>query len=189
MHWTWYAFFAIAAYCVWWLVGSARQRRGDEVCQALAVAGLFAGWMLGWTSMRLLELPWLEILGWVTIGLASAMLITAVVFMHVRGKPRTANVEKTTQLVTTGPFALVRHPIYTATAWWSWGAFFIHQSLLAAVTLVTTSVLAYCAARLAAPHLARKFGDAYAEYAQRVPRFNPLAGLLRLLIKGGPSHR
>ena len=70
----------------------------------------------------------------------------------------------------------------SARAWWSVGAFFIHQSLLAAVTLLTTSVLAYGAARLADPHLIRKFGSVYAKYAERVPRFNPLAGLWRLLI-------
>jgi protein-S-isoprenylcysteine O-methyltransferase Ste14 len=189
MHWTWYGFFAMAAYCVWWIVGSARQRRADEVCQALAVAGLFGGWFLGWSSTRLFDLPWLKTLGWVTIGLAGVTLVSAVVYMHVKGKPRTANVEKTTRLVTSGPFALVRHPIYTATAWWSFGAFFIHQSLLAAVTLATTSTLAYAAARLADPHLVRKFGPAYAEYARTVPRFNPLTGLWRLLTKRRSPRR
>jgi protein-S-isoprenylcysteine O-methyltransferase Ste14 len=183
VHWTFYLTGAVALYCLWWLVGSARKRRADEVCQSLAVGGLFGGWLLGWTSRRLLDLEWLQTLGWVIIGIAGVTLVTAVVFMHVKGKPGSANFEKTTRLVVTGPFAVIRHPIYAATAWWSFAAFFIHQSLLAAVTLVTTSVLAYGAARLAEPHLVEKFGPEYAAYAERVPRFNPLAGLWRLVTR------
>lgn len=146
------------------------------------------GWLLGWTSLRLFDLEWLQNLGWVTIGVASATLISTVVFMHVKGKPGSANFEKTTRLVVTGPFAVIRHPLYAATAWWSAGAFFIHQSLLAAATFLTTSVLAYMAARLAAPHLAEKFGPDYAAYAERVPRFNPLTGLWRLITRRRPDR-
>ena|GEM_PF-1867987 len=183
MHWTYYFAGVTTLYCLWWLVGSARKKRADEVCQSLAVGGLFVGWLLGWTSLRLFDLEWLQTLGWVTIGIASVTLILTVVFMHAKGKPGSANVEKTTRLVATGPFAVIRHPLYAATAWWSVGAFFIHQSLLAAITCLTTSVLAYMAARLAAPHLAEKFGPDYAAYAGKVPRFNPLVGLWRRVTR------
>jgi protein-S-isoprenylcysteine O-methyltransferase Ste14 len=183
MHWTCYLMGAITLYCLWWLFGSVRKKRADEVCQCLAVGGLFGGWLLGWTSRPLFDLEWLQSLGWVTIGIASAALVLTVVFMHVKGKPGSANFEKTTRLVVTGPFAVIRHPLYAATAWWSVGAFFIHQSLLAAVTCLTTSVLAYLAARLADPHLAEKFGPDYAAYAQKVPRFNPLVGLWHLVTR------
>ena len=43
MHWTYYVAGAITLYCLWWLIGSARKRRADEVCQSLAVGGLFVG--------------------------------------------------------------------------------------------------------------------------------------------------
>jgi protein-S-isoprenylcysteine O-methyltransferase Ste14 len=77
-------------------------------------------------------------------------------------------------LITSGPYSVVRHPLYAAAS-------------IAAIALTVVSanwVVALVALALAshllllrAPHedaaLSRKFGDAFREYAEHIPRFVP----------------
>jgi protein-S-isoprenylcysteine O-methyltransferase Ste14 len=86
---------------------------------------------------------------------------------------------ESTDLVTDGPFALVRNPIYSGVI-----------PLVAGLVLLASAVsLAAFAAMVAAleiqvrlveePHLLRAHDPAYREYASRVGRFVPGIGLLR----------
>lgn len=84
-----------------------------------------------------------------------------------------------TQLVTDGPFGLVRNPIYSAMI-----------PKIAGLTLMVPTVLAIAGLLLLAislelqvrtveePHLLRTHGNAYLAYASRVGRFVPGLGLL-----------
>lgn len=87
--------------------------------------------------------------------------------------------EERTVLVTDGPFALVRNPIFAAMLPAtlglvllvpSWIALLAFAGLLAAVELQVRAV--------EEPHLLRVHGNAYAEYALRVGRFVPAVGRL-----------
>jgi protein-S-isoprenylcysteine O-methyltransferase Ste14 len=88
--------------------------------------------------------------------------------------------EEKTELVTGGPFALVRNPIYTAMVIAVAGL-----ALLAPNALALASVLGLIAGlelqvRFAEePQLLRSHGHEYAEYARRVGRFVPGIGRLR----------
>jgi protein-S-isoprenylcysteine O-methyltransferase Ste14 len=85
-----------------------------------------------------------------------------------------------TALVTNGPFAIVRNPIYTAMF-----PFFVGIALMlgnwvgvaAVVCVVAGLELQTRAAE--EPHLRRTHGEEYAEYARRVGRFLPGVGRLR----------
>jgi protein-S-isoprenylcysteine O-methyltransferase Ste14 len=88
--------------------------------------------------------------------------------------------DERTELVTSGPFAHVRNPIFSAmvpTALGlallvpSWVAIAGFASLIAALQLQVRAV--------EEPHLLAAHGGSYAEYAARVGRFVPGVGLLR----------
>ncbi|MGH2962928.1 MAG: methyltransferase family protein [Solirubrobacterales bacterium] len=88
--------------------------------------------------------------------------------------------EERTDLVTGGPFTVVRNPIYSAML-----------PTVAGLTLLVPSVVALAGFALLVialeiqvrvveePHLLRAHGDAYASYAGRVGRFVPGLGRLR----------
>lgn len=84
-----------------------------------------------------------------------------------------------TALVTSGPFSIVRNPIYAAMI-----PSFVGIALLAPNALTLGAVAALLAAlelqtRLVEePHLLRMHGERYAGYAARVGRFLPLVGRL-----------
>ncbi|HYP56098.1 MAG TPA: isoprenylcysteine carboxylmethyltransferase family protein [Solirubrobacterales bacterium] len=88
--------------------------------------------------------------------------------------------EERTSLVTDGPFALVRNPIFAAMAPTALGLALMVPSVVALLGLVALLVALELQVRLVEePHLLRAHGAAYADYAGRVGRFLPGVGLLR----------
>ena len=85
-----------------------------------------------------------------------------------------------TELVTTGPFALVRNPIFTGLVTVQAGLALLVPSALALAGVALLFVSVEVQARLVEePHLLRTHGAAYESYASRVGRFVPGLGRLR----------
>jgi protein-S-isoprenylcysteine O-methyltransferase Ste14 len=88
--------------------------------------------------------------------------------------------QERTSLVTTGPFRLVRNPIFTATATVLVGLALMVPNWLAVAALVASVTALEIQVRLVEePYLHRAHGSAYAEYAARTGRFLPWLGRYR----------
>ncbi|HWM12152.1 MAG TPA: isoprenylcysteine carboxylmethyltransferase family protein [Solirubrobacteraceae bacterium] len=86
----------------------------------------------------------------------------------------------TTELVTDGPFALVRNPIFAAMLPASAGLAAMVPSVVAGVGLVALVLALELQVRVVEePYLLRVHGSRYAAYARRVGRFLPGVGRLR----------
>jgi len=158
-------------------VSEKRQSRlgvGPRIALPAAVYAAFAGAATRrWPGLFLLRsVPYsaLLIAGSLLLLLGIALLAFAVIFM-VRGHSRD-------ELVTRGPFALCRHPLYAA-----WIVL-----ILPGLALLTRSwpllimpLVAYAAFRLAIrqedAYLSRRFGPAYFEYRARVNELLPIPRL------------
>lgn len=93
--------------------------------------------------------------------------------------------EERTELVTDGPFALVRNPIYSAMAPTVLGLAMMVPSVVAFAALAALVIgLELQVRAVEEPYLLQAHGDVYADYAARVGRFVPGAGLLRLQVDG-----
>lgn len=87
--------------------------------------------------------------------------------------------EERTELVTDGPFKLVRNPIYSAMLPTVFGLVLMVPSALAVAAIVTLFVGLELQVRLVEePYLLQVHGDVYASYSARVGRFVPRLGLL-----------
>lgn len=87
--------------------------------------------------------------------------------------------EERTALVVTGPFAVVRNPIFGLMIPMGIGFTLMVPSLLAFLALaIVVLSLELLVREVEEPHLLRVHGDAYREYAARVGRFVPGVGLL-----------
>ena len=85
-----------------------------------------------------------------------------------------------TELVTTGPFAVVRNPIFTGTAMTAIGLALMVPNVFAVAMLVAFATAWEIQVRLVEePYLLRVHGDAYRRYAARTGRFVPWVGRLR----------
>jgi protein-S-isoprenylcysteine O-methyltransferase Ste14 len=88
--------------------------------------------------------------------------------------------EERTELVTDGPFAVVRNPIYSAILPTVFGLMLMVPSALAIAAFAALLVALELQVRLVEePYLLHTHGDAYAAYAARVGRFVPSVGFLR----------
>ncbi len=86
------------------------------------------------------------------------------------GKNITETVEarKASQLVTTGIYKYLRHPIYTTTFFFNCGLFFISANLLIGALTVTLFVMLIIRTTSEEKILIEKFGDNYRDYMRKV---------------------
>ncbi len=154
-----------------------------EGAVAFAVRVVLFVLLLAFLVLYLLDVPWLRALavplpGWLRwggffVGLASLAFWTWV--QVVLGKQWSAQlqVRETHQLVTSGPYARVRHPLYTAMFGYGIG--------LALVTahwvFVGLALLVIGGTALRVPReeqmMIEEFGEAYRAYMKRTGRFWP----------------
>jgi protein-S-isoprenylcysteine O-methyltransferase Ste14 len=87
--------------------------------------------------------------------------------------------DERTDLVTTGPFALVRNPIFSAMLPTSLGLVLMVPSIVALIGLLALIVALQLQVRMVEePYLLRAHGEPYRAYAARVGRFVPGLGRL-----------
>jgi steroid 5-alpha reductase family enzyme len=95
------------------------------------------------------------------------------------GVPEFWSDTKPGRLLTEGPYARVRHPRYVAVmlAFVAWSLFANYQAVYA--LLVLSVPVIYLVAVLEERELIERFGEEYARYRERVPRFVPRLGQRR----------
>ena len=82
--------------------------------------------------------------------------------------------QETKHLVTTGPYALCRNPMHLGLILFYLGLCCAVNSLYSLIIPLLFGIFAYCfAIFLDEPRLKRDFGDEYAVWSERVPRFWP----------------
>jgi protein-S-isoprenylcysteine O-methyltransferase Ste14 len=167
-------------------VGSTRrepERRQKTVSKAMkmlivAILGYFASIILymldvPWISWsRLAMPPWLRWLG--AIGAASSIPLVAWIHRAL-GRQYSAElaIQRDHALVTTGPYARTRHPMYTALNMFSFSMAIMTSNLLVLFFAVLVMLPFPWIAREEENMLLETFGEDYREYMRRTGRFFP----------------
>ena len=81
--------------------------------------------------------------------------------------------ERTSQLITTGIYHYIRHPLYASLMYLAWGAFLKDVSWLSAVLALVASVALYATARADEKECIQYFGEQYEVYMKETKRFIP----------------
>ena len=125
----------------------------------------------------------LEWAGWICLWTAGFFgVLPIITFRRKGGVLKGKSYIKTTVLVDTGIYAIVRHPQMGV----SWmlicpGVMLIAKHWSSVVLGVLAMVLAYLDLMKADQRCIEKFGDEYERYMQKVPRVNFVAGIIRLV--------
>lgn len=136
------------------------------------VAAVLAAALLGWAAPLPGWLPQaLRWPGWLLAGAGLALDLAAMRTMrrqHANILPHRA----ATALVTTGPFALTRNPIYVGNTLAVLGAAFaLRNPWFLAAALAAGVAVQHLAILREEAHLAAKFGSVWSDYCARVPRW------------------
>ncbi len=115
---------------------------------------------------------WHQLISWILLILSFVPLVYGVILLRRTGKP-TDQLEATTQLVTTGIYRFIRHPLYASLLLLAWGIFFKSPSLLEGCMAVVTTAFLYATALADENECLHKFGPPYAAYMRKTWRFLP----------------
>jgi protein-S-isoprenylcysteine O-methyltransferase Ste14 len=87
--------------------------------------------------------------------------------------PTRLGVEKTTRLVRSGAYRVIRHPLYASLLALAWGVFLKAPSWLGLGLAALATVAVYLTARVEEQENLRNFGPEYAEYMRETRMFVP----------------
>ena len=121
-----------------------------------------------------------QLVSWFLLLVGFVPVVLGVHLLSTQGKPDArrrddalVGIEKTTQLVTTGVFRYIRHPLYSALLYLAWGVFFKRPSWLAAGLALGATGFLVATAKLEEAENVRYFGAAYRAYMQHTKMFIP----------------
>ena len=126
-----------------------------------------------------------ELAGWSCLWIAGIFGTLPILIFRRKGKvPKGESYMKTTALVDSSIYAIVRHP-QNGTAWLliSFGIILIARHWTSLVLGVLSMVLAYADTFKEDQRCLEKFGEEYQRYMEKVPRVNPLSGLVRWVLR------
>jgi protein-S-isoprenylcysteine O-methyltransferase Ste14 len=124
---------------------------------------------------------WHQLIAWTLLFACLVPLILGIRSLRGQGKPaeeRTGDTsllafEKTTELVTTGIYAYIRHPLYSSLLLLTWGIFFKAPSLTGALLAFVTTTFLIATAWADEAECVHYFGNVYQEYMDKTKRFIP----------------
>ncbi|MDD4972434.1 MAG: methyltransferase [Paludibacter sp.] len=121
-----------------------------------------------------------QIISWILLVYSLYLVITGLLLIKRIGKPNAIRdeknlfgFEKTTQLIDTGVFKHIRHPLYASLIFVTWAVFLKHPTItLFVIALLSTNFL-YITSRFDEKECIRYFGDKYLNYMKHTRMFIP----------------
>ena len=135
------------------------------------------------------KLDFLVYAGWVLLVFSVVIILLAGgEFRKKGGAPKGKSIVRTTVLVDSGVYAVIRHPQYLGFMLFVLALVLMSQHWLSVISGVLGSALFYKDVLREEQMSVKKFGDYYEQYMERVPRMNFLIGILRLLRRRKQSQ-
>ncbi len=121
-----------------------------------------------------------QIISWVLLCISGYLVIAGVIKMKREGKAGSGRkdetlyeFEKTTELIDSGIFRYIRHPLYSSLLFLTWGIFFKHATMLLLLIALLSSVFLYITALIEEKECLEVFGEKYRGYMKHTRRFVP----------------
>lgn len=142
-------------------------------CIAWLLASNYKFWFDNAFSFR-------QIFSWFFLFLGAYLVIAGAILLKKAGKPKKTReeeslfeFEKTSQLVDTGIFTYIRHPLYSSLIFLTWGIFLKNPNGQLFIVSVLSSAFLYSTAIFDEKECIKYFGDKYREYMKHTKRFIP----------------
>ena len=122
-------------------------------------------------------------IGWAIVPIGFFFMVSPGIYFPKKGRPQEGKTTMdTTVLVDSGTYGIVRHPMFLGSIMLMSASILISQHWLSAIIGIPIAVWGYTEyLPKEEKGLIFRFGDDYRRYIQRVPKLNPLLGVIRLL--------
>ena len=123
-------------------------------------------------SWFLIPFSILQVFSWMLLLGSVVLAIHGFWMLRTYGQPL-EGIETTTQLVDTGIFHFIRHPLYTSLLLFGWGVFLKAPTWTAAGLALGASAFLMATALFEEEENLERFGDVYADYREHTWRMIP----------------
>jgi protein-S-isoprenylcysteine O-methyltransferase Ste14 len=121
-----------------------------------------------------------HIAAWILLMVSLYLVVHAIILIKRRGSHDPTRrdvplfeVEKTTELITTGIYAYIRHPLYSSLLFLAWGIALKNITWLTGILALIATGFLTATARADEVESINYFGPAYEKYMQKTRRFIP----------------
>jgi len=121
-----------------------------------------------------------QIFSWIFLFYSVYLIIAGVALMQKKGKQVNTRddaalfqFEKTSELIDTGIFKYIRHPLYSSLLFLTWGIFLKNTTYFLLFVTISSTVFLYLTALFDEKECIQYFGNQYREYIKRTKRFIP----------------
>jgi protein-S-isoprenylcysteine O-methyltransferase Ste14 len=110
--------------------------------------------------------------GWIIFGVGAFFYVLSVFTLRRKG---------VSNIVDSGVYGIIRHPMYLGAMLMFFSHIFLGQNWIVAIGTIVAIACCYLIILSGDQRNIEKFGDDYRHYMEKVPRMNPLLGIIRLL--------
>ena len=175
----WIVFAVIWMIAAFWTKQSIYQERGRNLLRysiplLIGVYLIFKGPRLS-DPLSLRVIPRIDVLAWTGVLLCVGGLLFCILARFTLGRNRSGIVtfKGGHELITRGPYAIVRHPIYTGILMMIFGTVIVFGHIAGIIALPLVFWALWIKLRYEEKLMLEKFPDDYAAYSRRVKRLVP----------------
>jgi len=121
-----------------------------------------------------------QIVSWILLFISIGFVLAGVMTLKKKGKQQNIRqeenlyvFEKTSELVTSGIYKYIRHPLYSSLFLLTWGILFKHPDWILLNVAIFASVFLFLTARADEKECISFFGNSYRKYMRTTKRFIP----------------
>ena len=122
----------------------------------------------------------LVVAGYTILGIGAFFFILSVFTLRRKG---------TSNVVDSGIYGIVRHPMYLGAMVMFFSHIFLGQNWIVVISTIVAIICCYLIVQLGCQRNIERFGDDYRLYIQKLPRMNFFAGLIRLIRYGNIEEK
>ena len=179
--WNWIVFSLLSLFLIYISRDSLRARRSHGFYRFFAWEFMLALFLLNVEFWFQNPFVWYQLIAWTLLIASLIPLGYGIHFLRTQGKPAEKResdpsllaFEKTTELVTSGIYKYIRHPLYCSLLLLTWGIYFKNPTLTGTTLAVAVSVFLLFTAKADEAECIRFFGAAYTDYIQKSKMFIP----------------
>lgn len=143
------------------------------ICMAWLFASNYKFWFLN-------PFSWNQLISWFLLIYSAYLVVAGLLFMIKKGKPSSDRneenlfgFEKTTELIDTGVFKHIRHPLYSSLIFVTWAIFLKETTILLSIIALLSTTMLYFTSKFDEKECIKYFGFAYENYMKQTKMFIP----------------
>ena len=121
-----------------------------------------------------------QIFSWILLIVSGYLVVIGMILIKKIGKPKRERnektlyqIEQTTNLIDTGIYKYIRHPLYSSLLFLTWGILLKNITFELLLIAVLSTAFLYLTARFEEKECVIFFGDKYTQYMKKSKRFIP----------------